>query len=98
MPKQRRDKKEAKKRKGQRPQLHCDDKRAQSVMKFLWGGWGLEQLERHIARRFPRGRNKVLRRVAKRIGDMHCCSMGYTAEDITRQLRKLLPREPVLQQ
>lgn len=62
-------------------------------MEFLWGTWALEQLERRIARRFPLGRARALKRVAQRICDMHCCSMGYTGDDIARQLRKLLPRE-----
>ena len=95
MPKQRKDKEAKKKRKTRRPKLAWDDERAQSVMEFLWGTWGVDDLRRHIAQRFPTERRGKLKRASQRICDIHCCGEGYSPEDVTRQLRKLMPREAV---
>lgn len=79
-----------------RPRLACDDERTQAVLELLlWHSWGVDDLRRHIAHRFPVAKPRTLQRVAQRVCDIHCCGNGYTSVDIARQLRKLMPRKAV---
>lgn len=81
---------------GRKRLIECDDERAQKIMNFLWGTWWVTDLEKRIARYFDCKGHPALKEVSEKIADLHCSGNGYSSQDITDELEKLLPDSQIL--
>ncbi len=66
--------------------LAHSDKRVQSVMKYLWGTWGVDDVRRKIARRFPQATRRAVAKATKGVIRLHCEQGTYDCDDIACQL------------